>query len=72
MQNLWNSAESKRWKSDELEARVYSARLFDRQPDLGCGVGGAVSVKVTWNNSLVSRRTIRTRQRQSSTRCYTR
>jgi rhamnose utilization protein RhaD (predicted bifunctional aldolase and dehydrogenase)/NAD(P)-dependent dehydrogenase (short-subunit alcohol dehydrogenase family) len=46
MQSLWNSAESERWNSNELEARVYSARLLGREPDLGCGVGSAVSVKI--------------------------
>jgi rhamnose utilization protein RhaD (predicted bifunctional aldolase and dehydrogenase) len=46
MQNLWNSAENKQWNSGELEARVYSARLLGRDPDLGCRVGGVVSVKI--------------------------
>jgi rhamnose utilization protein RhaD (predicted bifunctional aldolase and dehydrogenase) len=45
MQNLWNSAESERWNSNALEARVYSARLLGQEPDLG--VAGVVSVKVT-------------------------
>jgi rhamnose utilization protein RhaD (predicted bifunctional aldolase and dehydrogenase)/NAD(P)-dependent dehydrogenase (short-subunit alcohol dehydrogenase family) len=50
MQNLWNSAESERWNSSNLEARIYSAHLFGREPDLGCGVGGTVSVKITEKN----------------------
>jgi rhamnose utilization protein RhaD (predicted bifunctional aldolase and dehydrogenase)/NAD(P)-dependent dehydrogenase (short-subunit alcohol dehydrogenase family) len=47
MQNLWNSTESERWNSSELERRIYSARLLGAEPDLGCSIGGAVSVKIT-------------------------
>jgi rhamnose utilization protein RhaD (predicted bifunctional aldolase and dehydrogenase)/NAD(P)-dependent dehydrogenase (short-subunit alcohol dehydrogenase family) len=50
MQSLWNSAESERWNSSELEQRIYSARLLGDEPDLGCMVGGAVSVKITEKN----------------------
>jgi rhamnose utilization protein RhaD (predicted bifunctional aldolase and dehydrogenase) len=55
MQNLWNSAESERWNSNALEARVYSARLLGQEPDLGCGVAGVVSVKVTEKSFLKNR-----------------
>lgn len=47
MQSLWNSAESERWNSSELEQRLYSARLLGAEPDLGCSIGGAVSIKIT-------------------------
>src|SRR5258708_13501756 len=50
MQSLWNSAESERWNSSELEQRIYSARLLGTEPDLGCMVGGPVSVKITEQN----------------------
>ena len=47
MQSLWNSAESERWNSNELEQRIYSARLLAKEADLGCTFGGTVSVKTT-------------------------
>jgi len=47
MKSLWNSAESERWNSNELEQRIYSARLLAKEPDLGCTFGGTVSVKTT-------------------------
>jgi rhamnose utilization protein RhaD (predicted bifunctional aldolase and dehydrogenase)/NAD(P)-dependent dehydrogenase (short-subunit alcohol dehydrogenase family) len=50
MQSLWNSAESERWNSSELEQRIYSARLLGTEPDLGCMVGGAASVKTIVKN----------------------
>jgi rhamnose utilization protein RhaD (predicted bifunctional aldolase and dehydrogenase)/NAD(P)-dependent dehydrogenase (short-subunit alcohol dehydrogenase family) len=50
MQSLWNSAESERWNSSELEKRIYSARLLGTEADLGCKVGGATSVKITEKN----------------------
>jgi rhamnose utilization protein RhaD (predicted bifunctional aldolase and dehydrogenase)/NAD(P)-dependent dehydrogenase (short-subunit alcohol dehydrogenase family) len=50
MQSLWNSAESERWNSSELEQRIYSARLLGMEPDLGCMVGGAASVKTIVKN----------------------
>jgi len=50
MQSLWNSAESERWNSSELEQRIYSARLLGTEPDQGCMVGGAASVKTIVKN----------------------
>jgi rhamnose utilization protein RhaD (predicted bifunctional aldolase and dehydrogenase)/NAD(P)-dependent dehydrogenase (short-subunit alcohol dehydrogenase family) len=50
MKSLWNSAESERWNSSELEQRIYSARLLAKEPDLGCTFGGTVSVKTTEKN----------------------
>jgi rhamnose utilization protein RhaD (predicted bifunctional aldolase and dehydrogenase)/NAD(P)-dependent dehydrogenase (short-subunit alcohol dehydrogenase family) len=50
MKSLWNSAESQRWNSNELEQRIYSARLLAKEPDLGCTFGGTVSVKTTEKN----------------------
>jgi rhamnose utilization protein RhaD (predicted bifunctional aldolase and dehydrogenase)/NAD(P)-dependent dehydrogenase (short-subunit alcohol dehydrogenase family) len=50
MKSLWNSAESERWNSNELEQRIYSARLLAQEPDLGCTFGGTVSVKTTEKN----------------------
>jgi rhamnose utilization protein RhaD (predicted bifunctional aldolase and dehydrogenase) len=47
MQSLWNSAESEQWNSSELEQRLYSARILGAEPDLGCSIGGAISVKFT-------------------------
>ena len=47
MKSLWDSAESERWNSNELEQRIYSARLLAKEPDLGCTFGGTVSVKTT-------------------------
>jgi len=50
MQNLWNSAESERWNSSEIERRIYSARVLGAEPDLGCSFAGAASVKTTEKN----------------------
>ncbi|HZC35574.1 MAG TPA: SDR family oxidoreductase [Chthoniobacterales bacterium] len=50
MQSLWNSAESERWNSSQLEQRLYSARILGAEADLGCSLGGAVSVKITEKN----------------------
>jgi rhamnose utilization protein RhaD (predicted bifunctional aldolase and dehydrogenase)/NAD(P)-dependent dehydrogenase (short-subunit alcohol dehydrogenase family) len=50
MKSLWNSAESERWNSSELEQRIYSASLLAKEPDLGCTIGGTVSVKTTEKN----------------------
>lgn len=50
MKSLWNSAESERWNSNELDQRIYSARLLAKEPDLGCTFGGTVSVKTTEKN----------------------
>jgi len=50
MKSLWNSAESERWNSNELEQRIYSARLLAKEPDLGCTFGGTVSFKTTEKN----------------------
>ena len=50
MKSFWNSVESEPWNSNELEQRIYSARLLAKEPDLGCTVGSAVSVKITEKN----------------------
>jgi rhamnose utilization protein RhaD (predicted bifunctional aldolase and dehydrogenase)/NAD(P)-dependent dehydrogenase (short-subunit alcohol dehydrogenase family) len=50
MQNLWNSVESERWNSSEIERRIYSARILGAEPDLGCSFAGAVSVKTAEKN----------------------
>jgi rhamnose utilization protein RhaD (predicted bifunctional aldolase and dehydrogenase)/NAD(P)-dependent dehydrogenase (short-subunit alcohol dehydrogenase family) len=50
MKSLWNSVESERWNSNELDQRIYSARLLAKEPDLGCAIGGVVSVKIMEKN----------------------
>jgi rhamnose utilization protein RhaD (predicted bifunctional aldolase and dehydrogenase)/NAD(P)-dependent dehydrogenase (short-subunit alcohol dehydrogenase family) len=50
MQSLWDSAKSEQWNSNELERRLYSARILGAEPDLGCSIGGAISVKFTEKN----------------------
>ncbi|MBW2569979.1 MAG: bifunctional aldolase/short-chain dehydrogenase [Deltaproteobacteria bacterium] len=50
MKSLWNDNEVKGFLDDPLKMRVYTSRLFGREPELVLHGGGNTSVKVTVTN----------------------
>ena len=50
MENLWDEAEAKQYRDNDLEMRVYTSRLLGRDPDLVLHGGGNTSVKAKQKN----------------------